>query len=90
MCAWSWACPGVEGSAGAPKPSAQLSLDRNVLLEEQGWFVHGFFQCVCAHLMCLCLKESSLHRVALGDCEGRGMWVSCPELCAFAPDFIPG
>lgn len=90
MCAWSWVCPGVEGSAGAPKPSAQLSLDRNVLLEEQGWFVHGFFQCVCARLVCLCLKESSLHRAALRDCEGRGMWVSCPELCAFAPDFIPG
>lgn len=52
VCARSLACPGVEGSAGTPKPSAQLSLDRAVLLQEQVCFVHTFLKGICAHLEC--------------------------------------
>lgn len=88
MCAWSLACSGVEGSAGTPKPSAQLSLDRAVLLEEQVCFVHTFLKCICAHRECegLGLFKQS-HTQGLRE---RGMWVSCPQLCALVPGFIPG
>lgn len=71
VCAWCLVCPGVEGSAGAPKPSAQLSQDRTVLLEEQLWFVHTVLKCICAHLVCWCLKDLCLNRITLRD-SGKG------------------
>lgn len=71
VCAWCLVCPGVEGNAGAPKASAQLSLDRTVLLEEQLWFVHTVLKCICAHLVCWCLKDLCLNRVTLRD-SGEG------------------
>lgn len=49
MCAWSWACPGVEGGTGAPKPSAQLSLDRN-----RAGLYTGFFS-VFVPVSCVCV-----------------------------------